>query len=168
MAQESWWPWQRVNEFKFRVSQGTAGTVRDSPTSSRPTRSATNGTLAKSTLGNRFLKPETAKETEFGLDIIFDNRYSLQLSHAHDAHDRRAACTIPLPAPSASRTQWQNAGTVVGNTLEATLEAQMLSPRLDARGAWASRPTARAITSRSSIAAASARRRSRIAAPAKT
>src|SRR5205823_6635979 len=29
MAQESWWPWQRVNEFKFRVSQGTAGTRPD-------------------------------------------------------------------------------------------------------------------------------------------
>src|SRR5262249_5066229 len=81
-------------------------------------------TLAKSALGNRFLKPETARETEFGLDIIFDNRYSLQLSKANTKTTDQLV-QIPLPGAVGFTTQWQNAGTVVGSTLEATFEAQV-------------------------------------------
>ena len=124
MAQESWWPWQRVNEFKLRVSQGTAGT-RPSFADQYETYSiASNGTLAKLALGNRFLKPETAKETEFGVDMIFDNRYSLQLSRANEKTTDELV-QIPLPGAVGFQTQWQNAGTVVGHTDEATFEAEV-------------------------------------------
>lgn len=124
LAQESWWKWQRVNEFKLRVSQGTAGT-RPSFADQYETYSiGSNGTLAKGTLGNRFLKPETAKETEFGLDMIVDNRYSLQLSRANERSTDELV-QIPLPGAVGFTTQWQNAGTVVGNTIEGTLEAEL-------------------------------------------
>jgi len=124
MAQEKWWPWQRINEFKFRASQGTAGT-RPSFADQYETYSVSgSGIVSKATLGNRFLKPETAKETEFGLDMILDNRYSLQLSRAHTL-TTDALVSIPLPGAVGFTTQWQNAGSVVGNTIEATLEAQI-------------------------------------------
>jgi TonB-linked SusC/RagA family outer membrane protein len=128
MAQQSWWPWPRVNEFKFRVSQGTAGNRPDFDDQFETYSIGDNGTLAKNTLGNRFLKPETAKETEVGFDFIFDNRYSLQISHAH-TRTTDELLLVPLPAAVGYRSQWQNAGTVVGNSLEGTLEAQLYRSR---------------------------------------
>jgi len=124
MAQESWWKWKNINEFKFRFSQGTAGTRPDFADQYETYTIGTNGTLAKSALGNRFLKPETAKETEFGLDIIVNNRFSLQLSRAN-TRTTDELVQIPLPGAVGFTTQWQNAGTVVGNTIEGTFEAQM-------------------------------------------
>jgi hypothetical protein len=124
MAQENWWPWKRINEFKFRISQGTAGTRPDFADQYETYTISSNGTLAKSALGNRFLKPETARETEFGLDVIVDNRYSLQLSRAH-TKTMDQLVQIPLPGAVGFTTQWQNAGTVEGNSLEATVEAQV-------------------------------------------
>jgi TonB-linked SusC/RagA family outer membrane protein len=124
MAQESWWKWRRINEFKFRASQGTAGTRPSFADQYETYTVSSNGTLAKAALGNRFLKPETAKETEFGLDMIVDNRYSLQLSRA-GTRTTDELVQIPLPGAVGFTTQWQNAGTVVGNTVEGTFEAEM-------------------------------------------
>ncbi|HEV8497420.1 MAG TPA: SusC/RagA family TonB-linked outer membrane protein [Gemmatimonadaceae bacterium] len=124
LAQESWWPWHRMNEFKLRASQGTAGTRPSFADQYETYTISSNGTLAKAALGNRFLKPETAKETEFGLDAIFDNRYSLQLSRVAERTTDELV-QIPLPGAVGFTSQWQNAGTVVGNSLEGTLEAQM-------------------------------------------
>jgi TonB-linked SusC/RagA family outer membrane protein len=124
MAQESWWPWKRINEFKFRASQGTAGTRPEFADQYETYTISSNGTLAKSVLGNRFLKPETAKETEFGLDVILDNRYSLQLSRVSERTTDELVA-IPLPGAVGFTSQWQNAGTVVGSSLEGTLEAQL-------------------------------------------
>lgn len=124
MAQQSWWPWRRVNEFKFRLSQGTAGNRPRFEDQFETYAVNSNGTLSKNTLGNRYLKPETAKETEAGFDFIFDNRYSLQLSYAH-TRTTDELLQVPLPAAIGYRSQWQNAGTVVGNTLEGTFEAQL-------------------------------------------
>jgi len=128
IAEESWWPWPRVNEFKLRFSRGTAGN-RPSFADQYETYSIqSGGALEKSTLGNRFLKPEHRTENETGLDMIVDNRYSLQLSHASSVTVDELV-QIPLPGAVGFTTQWQNAGTVVGNTLEATLEAQILQRR---------------------------------------
>jgi len=124
LAQEPWWRWQRVNEFKLRVSQGTAGTRPDFSNQYETYTISSNGVLAKNALGNRFLKPETAKETEVGLDIIVDNKFSLQLSRAA-TRTTDELVQIPLPGAVGFQTQWQNAGTVVGNTLEATFEAEL-------------------------------------------
>jgi len=128
IAEESWWPWRRVNEFKLRASQGLAGTRPSFADQFETYTISSNGSLAKSTLGNRFLKPETARETEYGLDVIFDNRYSLQLSSVHTKTTDELV-QIPLPGALGFTTQWQNAGTVVGTTLEATLEAQIYRSR---------------------------------------
>lgn len=124
MAQESWWKWHRISEFKLRVSQGTAGTRPSFADQYETYTISTNGTLAKSSLGNRFLKPETAKETEFGLDMIVDNRFSLQLSRANTKTTDELV-QIPLPGAVGFTTQWQNAGVIVGNSLEGTFEAEM-------------------------------------------
>lgn len=125
MAQESWWPWPRLNEFKLRISQGTAGTRPSFEDQYETYTISANGTVSKDALGNQFLKPETTRETEIGLDVVFDNRYSLQLSHA-GTRTTDELIQIPLPGPVGFSTQWQNAGTVEGNTWEGTIEAEVL------------------------------------------
>lgn len=125
MAQEPWWPLARVNEFKLRASRGTAG--------GRPRYSAQyetfaideSGVLTKATLGNAALKPERATETEIGLDMIAFDRYSLQLSYSHNRIEDQLVA-VPLSAAYGFTSQWQNAGTIEGNTWEATLEAQLV------------------------------------------
>ena len=125
MAQESWWPFRNVNEFKLRASRGTAG-GRPSYSSQYETYAINDyGVLTKSTLGNAALKPERATETEFGLDVIAFNRYSVQLSYARNRVEDQLVA-IPLSAAYGFTSQWQNAGTVEGNTWEATLEAQIV------------------------------------------
>jgi len=56
--------------------------------------------------------------------IAFD-RYSLQLSYSHNRIEDQLV-PVPLSAAYGFTSQWQNAGTVEGNTWEATLEAQLV------------------------------------------
>ncbi|HEY0994470.1 MAG TPA: SusC/RagA family TonB-linked outer membrane protein [Gemmatimonadaceae bacterium] len=125
MASESWWPWKAFNEFKLRASQGTAGGRPDFNDQYETFSFTEGGGLEKATLGNKFLKPELATEREFGVDAIFRNRFSLQLSYARSKVQDQLIL-IPLPGFFGYTSQWQNAGTVEGNTWEATLEAQMI------------------------------------------
>ncbi|HET6680117.1 MAG TPA: SusC/RagA family TonB-linked outer membrane protein [Gemmatimonadaceae bacterium] len=125
MTRESWWPFESITEFKPRISRGTAG-GRPSFADQFETFSFTSaGGIVKETLGNNFLKPELATETETGIDIIFKDRISLQLTHA-DTRVEDQLVLVPLAALFGYTSQWQNAGTVEGNTWEATLEAQVL------------------------------------------
>ena len=125
LSEEPWWRWRSLNEFKLRFSRGTAG-GRPSFNDQFETFSfTTGGGVAKQTLGNRFLKPERTTETEIGIDAIFKDRFSLQLSRAETKSEDQLI-QIPLPAFFGFSSQWQNAGTVEGNTLEGTLEAQVL------------------------------------------
>lgn len=125
MAEEPWWPLEQVNEFKLRYSIGTAG-GRPSYLNRYETYSfATGGRLTKSTLGNRELKPERATEQEIGIDAILYDRFSVQLNYAKVVTEDQLLA-IPLPAAFGFSSQWQNAGTVEGNTWEATIEARVL------------------------------------------
>jgi hypothetical protein len=125
MSQESWWPVRGLDEFKLRASRGTAGTRPDFSDQYETFDFTAGGGLVKETLGNRFLKPEHATETEFGFDAIFRQRYSLQVSYAKNKVVDQLIL-IPLAGFFGYESQWQNAGTVEGNTLEGTLEAQLV------------------------------------------
>lgn len=125
MSEESWWPLKSVNEFKLRASQGTAGGRPDFSDQYETLEFLDGGGLRKLTLGNKFLKPEQAKETEIGIDMIVKERYSLQLSYARSRVVDQLV-QIPLAGFFGYTSQWQNAGTVEGNTVEATIEAQLV------------------------------------------
>ena len=126
MAEESWWPVKSITEFKLRASRGTAGGRPDFDDQFETFDFLAGGGLRKSTLGNKFLKPEHATETEVGVDMIFRDRYSLQLSYARNRVIDQLV-QIPLSGFFGFTSQFQNAGTVEGNTVEGTLEAQVLS-----------------------------------------
>lgn len=124
MAEEEWWMFPQIGEFKLRISQGTAG-GRPSFNDHYETFAFTAaGGVEKQNLGNAALKPELATEREVGIDAIFRDRYSLQLSYI-DTKVEDQLVQIPLAGFYGYTSQWQNAGTLTGNTWEATLEAQI-------------------------------------------
>ncbi|MCA0375692.1 MAG: SusC/RagA family TonB-linked outer membrane protein [Gemmatimonadetes bacterium] len=126
IGEESWFPLKSLfSEFKVRASQGTAGGRPDFDDQYETFNFVEGGGLVKQNLGNRFLKPEYSKETEIGIDAIIKNRYSFQISRARQVTTDQLIL-IPLAGYFGYANQWQNAGTVTGNTWEGTFEAQLV------------------------------------------
>jgi TonB-linked SusC/RagA family outer membrane protein len=125
LSEEPWWRWRSVNELKLRFSRGTAGGRPSFNDQYETFAFAAGGGVSKQNLGNRFLKPERTTETEMGVDAIWKDRYSIQVSRAETKSEDQLI-QIPLPAFFGFSSQWQNAGTVKGNTIEGTLEAQVI------------------------------------------
>lgn len=124
MSQESWWFIPALNEFKLRYSIGSAG-GRPNFDDRFETWSVSGGSVSKGTLGNKNLRPEHSVEQEVGLDMILNSRHSLQLVYARNKTTDQLI-QVPLPAVFGYNTQWQNAGTVESNTIEATLETMLV------------------------------------------
>jgi TonB-linked SusC/RagA family outer membrane protein len=125
LAEEAWWPFDGVNEFKLRYSIGTAGGRPNFADRFETYSFTAGGGLTKGTLGNRFLRPERAVEQEFGVDMILRDQVSVQLSHARNRTTDQLIA-IPLPAGFGFTSQWQNAGTLEGTTWEITVEASLI------------------------------------------
>ncbi|HUF51533.1 MAG TPA: SusC/RagA family TonB-linked outer membrane protein [Longimicrobiales bacterium] len=124
LSEEEWWPVDALNVFKLRYSIGTAG-GRPEFADQYEVWSVSGGTVSKSVLGNRNLKPEHQMEQEFGVDMILNDRYQLTLTRALSTVEDQLL-QIPLPAVFGYSVQWQNAGTVESNTWEGELQAQLL------------------------------------------
>ena len=125
MSAEKWWPVKAISEFKLRASVGTAGGRPSFNDQFETYNFIEGGGLVKANLGNRFLRPELSKETEFGVDAIIKDRYSIQISRARQTTSDQLIL-VPLAGFFGYSSQWQNAGTVEGNTWEGTLEAQII------------------------------------------
>jgi TonB-linked SusC/RagA family outer membrane protein len=125
MAEESWWPFASVNEFKLRYSVGTAGSRPEFYDQYETISLATGGLPTRQTLGNRNLRPEVSREQEVGIDAIVRNRVSLSLVYAV-RNNRDQIVSMPLPGLSGFNDQWQNAGRTDGRTLEAEMQAQLM------------------------------------------
>jgi TonB-linked SusC/RagA family outer membrane protein len=122
---EKWWPLKAVTEFKVRASVGTAGGRPSFNDQFETYNFVEGGGLVKANLGNRFLRPELSTETEFGVDAIIKDRYSIQISRAKQTTTDQLIL-VPLAGFFGYANQWQNAGTVQGNTWEGTFEAQLV------------------------------------------
>jgi hypothetical protein len=76
-------------------------------------------------MGNRFLRPEITTEHEIGLDAIVKGRFSAQVAYVmRETKDNIIA--MPTPGLTGFNTQNQNVGSIVGRSIEATLQAQLL------------------------------------------
>jgi TonB-linked SusC/RagA family outer membrane protein len=130
MAQEPWWPFDAVNEFKLRYARGTAGGRPNFSDQYETWSVSVSGdgstSVGKGSLGNTNLKPEFTTEQDFGVDMIFNDRYSLQLSYITQT-TQDLILAVPLPAVTGYSTQIVNTGTMEGTTYEATFEAQLLN-----------------------------------------
>ncbi|MFQ5571488.1 MAG: SusC/RagA family TonB-linked outer membrane protein [Rhodothermales bacterium] len=128
LSDENFWPFRdQINEFKLRFSYGTAG-ARPCFQCQYETFSLSNGQLSKSTLGNKLLKPELQTELEYGVEIGLFDRIFVELVYA-DSKVEDQLLLIPQPAAVGFSGQWQNAGTLESNTIEASVNATVLSTR---------------------------------------
>jgi TonB-linked SusC/RagA family outer membrane protein len=129
MAEESWWPFAAVTEFKPRYAYGTAG---GRPAFNRQyetwTVNGTTGAVTKGTLGNTQLKPEFTVEQEMGVDLILKNKYQFELTYARQKTTDNII-QMTTPGLTGYLNQWQNEGTIEGNTLEATMQASVVNQR---------------------------------------
>lgn len=127
MAQEIWWPFDPINEFKLRASIGTAGN-RPLFAAQYETFHMSAGVATKRTLGNRELKPEFATEWEAGLEVGLWDRVMLELVYANTVVEDQLMF-VPLPAYFGFTHQWRNAGTLESKSYEASLRAFLMQTR---------------------------------------
>jgi len=126
VSQEPWFNVPGVSEFQIRFSRGTAG-GRPSYEWQYETYTITEaGLLQKGTLGNRFLRPEKTTENDLTIRTIFDNRISVDLTYVTTKTEDQVL-PVALPGPYGFNTQRRNAGTIVGTTYEATIEARLIN-----------------------------------------
>ncbi len=128
ISEEPFWPLKNtIEEFKLRFSQGTAG-GRPEFEAQYETFSLSNGQINKGTLGNAFLKPELQTEQEFGVEIGAFDRISASFVYAK-AEVEDQLLRVPLPGFFGFSAQWQNAGTLESNTIEISLDANIIRSR---------------------------------------
>lgn len=125
MAAEPWWPFPRIQEFKLRYSRGTAGGRPAFADQYEVFSLLAGGGLSLATLGNKYLKPEKSLEQEFGLDVAFLERFTLELNYAKQRTTDQLV-SVPLPSLFGFSSQWQNAGTLEGYTYEVQLGARLI------------------------------------------
>jgi TonB-linked SusC/RagA family outer membrane protein len=129
LAQEAWWPFDDLNEFKLRYSIGTAG-GRPRFAAQYETYDVGSDGIQPETLGNRALKPELSTEQEVGLETVFFNKINAGVTYAWSRVEDQLL-EVPLAGYRGFANQWQNAGTIESKTLEAFVEMALIdSPRL--------------------------------------
>jgi TonB-linked SusC/RagA family outer membrane protein len=134
LSQEDWWPFEDIGEFKLKYSIGTAG-GRPQFSAQYETYSVSGSGVFRDVLGNRNLKPERTTEQEVGVELVlFDEIIAGALYASRTTEDQLVL--RPLSSPAGFTSQWANAGSVVGNTIEVFL-AKVLIDRPDVT--WTSR-----------------------------
>ncbi len=126
MAEESWFPLKDFSIFKLRYSLGTAGNRPAFVDQYEALGIDASGALVRNVLGNVNLGPTVSHEQEFGLDFTYRQRLSGSLTYAKNRTED-SFVSIPAPALSGYSNVLQNAGGITGNTLEMTLQAQIMS-----------------------------------------
>ena len=128
IAEEPWWQYSdNFPLLKLRYSIGTAG---NNPLFSDQyetyLQNAGTERIFKQNMGNAEILPEQVTEQEMGIDLSFRNRFGLQLSYVRTVTlDAIRADTVS--SYTGFDTQVKNLGNLVGNTVEATLEAQWIT-----------------------------------------
>lgn len=125
ISQEPWYFIPALNELKLRASVGTAG-GRPGFAYQYETYSISNGVVSKSTLGNRFLKPESIRENEYGVEMEAFHRIGVTVNYAK-SDSRDQILLVPVPAVTGFGQQWKNAGVLQNKTWEASLNVPILN-----------------------------------------
>jgi len=124
LSEEGFWNFRDyVNEFKLHYSLGTAGS-RPAFAAQYETFNVLDGSVTKSRLGNKNLKPEYSTEHEYGLNAAIFNRLSVELNYSTTTVEDQILLVPREGFTGFSGGQWQNAGTVKSNSIELTMEGQ--------------------------------------------
>ena len=114
-----------VDELKLRVSHGTAG-LRPPFIAQYEVFALQGGLPAPVTLGNNELKPAFSRETEYGFNVNFLTNYSLDYSFSQK-RTTDEIIQVPLSSVTGYVDQYQNAGTLSGQSHELALGAVLMS-----------------------------------------
>jgi len=125
VAQEPWWFVPQIDELKLRASVGTAG-GRPGFAYQYETYSINTGIVSAATLGNRFLKPESIRENEYGMDMQAFHRIGLTLNYAKSVA-RDQILNVPLSVATGFSSQWQNAGVLENKSYEGSLNVPIIN-----------------------------------------
>ena len=120
VSQEEWFAIPQVDELKLRYSIGTAG---NSPNYAAQYEvfQLDGGSFTPLSLGNVDLGPELVTEQEAGVDMQLFGRLAASVTYSNVV-TKDQILPVPLHASSGFERQWQNAGTMEGNTWEVTLD----------------------------------------------
>ncbi|VBB47218.1 TonB-dependent receptor [uncultured Paludibacter sp.] len=111
-----------IQELKVRTAIGSSG-QRPGFSYQYETYGLSNGSIYKSTIGNKNLKPSETIEKEIGLNVDFLNKFNFEIVYSmNDTKD--AFVAVPLSAATGYIAQWRNAATLQGKSVEATLGVQ--------------------------------------------
>lgn len=115
-----------IQELKLRASVGTAG-LRPGFAYQYETYSVSNGNYGKDQRGNPNLEPAISKETEYGVNVSFLDRFDLEVVNSHR---KTTSAFLPLPQSVARgggwSTFWDNAATISGKTFELALTTRVI------------------------------------------
>lgn len=123
--EESWFNVGFLDLFKLRYSIGTAGS-RPAFDDQYEVLAVSAGAVVRDALGNSLIEPEISQEQEVGLDMIISQRISASLVYVSNVTNGNLIA-VPVAALAGYNTQWQNVGNVSGNTIEATVQANLLN-----------------------------------------
>jgi TonB-linked SusC/RagA family outer membrane protein len=124
LGEEDWFDLPNVSEFKLSYALGTAG-GRPEFEYRYETWRVRSGVVSKGTLGNTALAPEHTTEQEVSLEMILYDRIGVDLTRAWHRTTNQIV-EAALPAYTGYAFQWTNAGTVVGQSWELSIEAQLV------------------------------------------
>src|SRR5712691_7892881 len=139
LSEEPFFPkWHWVNSLRLRGAIGASGVQ---PGTTDAARFFLGGTanldgadtpaLIFSAIGNPNLRPERAREYEFGGDATqFDNRFNLELTYYNKRTKDALIARIVAPSAGASTTRFENLGAVVNRGVEGVLNVRVLDGRL--------------------------------------
>ena len=127
ISEEPFWFLPMFNEFKLRLTSGTAGS-RPRFTARFETWDISGGVASKGNLGNKALIPEFQTETEMGFDATLLDRFSLSATYVA-ATTENQILYVPLAGYYGYGNQWQNAGTLDNESIEAEFNAALVNTR---------------------------------------
>jgi TonB-linked SusC/RagA family outer membrane protein len=113
-----------IDEFRLRLSRGTAG-LRPPFNAQYETFTISGGQIIPGVLGNRNLKPAYATETEGGFNLAFMKKATLEYTYSRKITTDQVL-PVPLSSINGFSLQYQNAGTITGNTHEVALGIALL------------------------------------------
>ena len=125
ISEEPFWFLPMFNEFKLRLTSGTAGS-RPRFTARFETWDISGGVASKGNLGNKALIPEFQTETEMGIDATLLDRFSLSATYVA-ATTENQILYVPLAGYYGYGNQWQNAGTLDNESIEAEFNAALVN-----------------------------------------
>jgi TonB-linked SusC/RagA family outer membrane protein len=129
ISEESFFNVPQINELGIRYAFGEAGGRPGFTHQYEQWNLSRSAGLTRETAGNPQLKPSFTREQEVGLDLIlFRNKVQLELVYANQV-SRDQIIIVPATVATGYSSLRANAGELVGNTFEATLQWNVIRNR---------------------------------------